>query len=133
MKTLCTILHYYNKIVVLVFHPNWGPYTWNFHWIENVIHHLTSQSLVWRSVRTVRTISWFSAGSIHIKSHDIFSMFYFIKNKHRFYNPCKFFLTERKRLCLSSLLKYTCSIFFFNEFRKYTSCWHCNNYRACCI
>ena len=28
---------------------------------ENVIRHLMSQSLVWRSVRTAGTISWFSA------------------------------------------------------------------------
>ena len=50
-----TILNYFSKIIVLVFHPKWGLYTWNVHWNEYVIRHLTSQSLVWRSVRTART------------------------------------------------------------------------------
>ena len=54
-------MHYFNKKIVPVFQLNWIPYTRNIHWNENVIRHLTSQSLVWRSVRTARTISWFSA------------------------------------------------------------------------
>ena len=58
MKTL----HYLNKNIILVFHLIWGLYTWKFHRNENVIH-LTSQSLVWRSVRTARRILWFSAYS----------------------------------------------------------------------
>ena len=37
---------------------------------------------------------------------------------------------ERERERERVLLKYTCSIFPFNKFRKYTSCWHCNSYRA---
>ena len=42
METRHTILHYFNKEIVLVFQLNWIPYTRNIHWNENVIRHLTS-------------------------------------------------------------------------------------------
>ena len=78
MKTSCTILHYFNKIIVLVFHPNWGPYTWNFHWNENVIWYSMFKSLVWCSVRTACTISLISAIYPYLELRYFFNFFFFL-------------------------------------------------------
>ena len=90
MKTGRIILHYFNKIIVLVFHPN----------LTRVYmkRHLTSQSLVWRSVRTAGTISWFSAGFTHIQSRGIFSAFFLRKiNIGSITRTSSVFLTQRER------------------------------------
>ena len=105
MKTRRTILHYFNKIIVLVIHPNWGLYTWNFHWNENVIRHLTSQSLVWHSVRTVHPIWWFST-TLPIFRTEIIFQHYFLERER-----------ERESSCLSSLLKLHV-LFFFQGIQK---------------
>ena len=90
MKTGRTILHYYNKIIVLVFHPNLTP--------VYMKRHLTSQSLVWRSVRTAGTISWFSAGFTHIQSRGIFSAFFLRKiNIGSITRTSSVFLTHTER------------------------------------
>ena len=80
----------------------WGQYTWTFHWNNNVKQHLTSQSLVWRWVRTARTILWLSAGSTHISEFFRADKFFNVL-LHRKINigsithASSVFLTERER------------------------------------
>ena len=38
IKTRRIIFHFFNKNIVLVFHPNWVPYTWHFHRNENTMY-----------------------------------------------------------------------------------------------
>ena len=81
---------------------------------------------------------WFSACSTYWEprySFNVLNISY--KNKHRFYNRCKFGLSsererEREREKRESSLYFrNLHVLFFSSMNS--SCWNCTNYRACVV